>query len=87
MSCEHQWEGLSAWGGRYRCSLCGAFGYHVAETPCSAWQHNAGQLIIPYLCKVKGCGNPAVAKDPTTPGASYRQWRCRDHRTQYAKIR
>lgn len=71
MDCkEHSWEPNPNWHGRYRCRNCGAFGYRKSVT--NIYKSNQ---IVPYVCSVNGCSNPAKGKDGPN-----RVWRCKDHR-------
>jgi hypothetical protein len=73
-SCGGTYEPVSGWSSRYRCNLCGVFGYRRAAVQADAalgiqkWED-----IIAYCYKTKGCGQGAVAKDKG-------YWRCGAHR-------
>lgn len=69
MSCDHDWQPVSRWSGRYRCAVCAAFGYRGIVTPVSG-----ASAIRPYRCYVKGCSNPGIGKV-----GKARRWRCAAH--------
>lgn len=84
-SCGGFWEALPRWGGRYRCSECGAIGYRGLAARSSRAKRDA---ITEYSCsksvkidgKRKRCPEHAVAKN------ARKAWVCVEHRTPATDI-
>lgn len=66
------------WVGRYRCNLCGSFGYWGRLTVHSS------NAIRPYICAEKGCGANAIRKikHPLGKDLGNKAWRCGKHSTK-----
>ncbi len=61
--CQHDWQPLPKWFGRYRCSKCKVVGYRPTVIPLGG----GGSRIIPYKCK---CGRGATFYE----GGGKRNW-------------
>jgi hypothetical protein len=72
MSCNHHWDPVPGWRGRYRCPRCGVFGHRETRRVDTG----VSRSVIPYLCRK--CSAPAVAHDGLY-GYS-KEWRCAQHR-------
>lgn len=84
-SCDHFWNPVLGWPGRYRCSDCAAFGYRVSIIiPEESRGRRSRSAIVPYRCSKKGCKRPAIGKDPLSEKGTWyrnmRRWRCSAHR-------
>lgn len=85
----HDWQPVLGYVGRYRCVLCGAFGYK--SRPVTGF---GNYEVVAYKCKM--CSAPAVGHDPVSrttlrygrkAGRSVggrKEWRCKDHRSEWA---
>lgn len=76
--CEHDWQPLLRWSGRYRCERCHALAYRRIILPsCAAGgpskegapnEKRAAEMVV-YLCRKRGkgqeCGEPAVTHGKT----------------------
>ncbi len=71
--CNHHWDPVPGWRGRYRCPKCGAFGHRETKGGLM----NISRSIVPYRCKK--CSAPAVAHDSGRIGTG-KEWRCGEHR-------
>jgi len=60
MDCEHQWDPISSWIGRYRCARCDAIAYKHIVLPNDMLNPRRTAEITPYKCQEKGCGKNAV---------------------------
>jgi hypothetical protein len=86
----HQWE--FAGRGQRRCDICGKFGFVAGIRTEYRTKAALKKFVCPpdtqgvryHLCKVTGCSEAAVGKDPLNAGHTRKQWRCGNHRTQYA---
>lgn len=86
----HDWQ--FAGKGQRRCSLCHCFGFipAIRISYKSSRSHKRlrssgdSQGVHFHLCKVKDCEGRAVGKDLTSIRSGAKQWRCTDHRSQYA---
>ncbi len=54
--CNHDWEPILKWGGRYKCKLCSTIGHKPMED-CRS-RKDIGK-IISYRCQKNKCGAPA----------------------------
>jgi len=54
--CEHDWQPVRKWSGRYRCRECHAYGYRKAVVDSKS--KRPGE-IIPYKCSGFKCQSPA----------------------------
>jgi hypothetical protein len=58
--CEHDWQPIVTWGGRYRCTKCQVVAYRgIASNHIRDSANDKKKVaIIPYRCK-GACGKPA----------------------------
>jgi hypothetical protein len=81
--CTHDWKPVAGWYARYRCAICGGFGYkqRFIRTdelgPGGPPKTMGSDRIKPYLCAHKpggaSCGGFAVKKENG-------RWKCAEHR-------
>lgn len=70
--CEHAWEPLRGWNGRYRCARCGVLAYRKIVLGCNTGRDSlfkephivrgAVEQMVVYLCQRKGCRKGAVTR-------------------------
>lgn len=80
---DHSWFPLpGGWGGRYRCRVCGAFGYKQSAVE----KTSRDDTIYTYTCGTKDCQLPAVAREhfrlKNGCFSTRKIWRCGQHRTE-----
>jgi hypothetical protein len=92
-SCEHTWEPLQGWYGRYKCSGCQIIGYkqivtvdsfdeldRVLKTGPRHSTKKVGQ-IVPYVCHHRTVKKDSATqcKNPAITLDKQRRGVCRDH--------
>ncbi len=77
MACDkHDWQPISGWSARYRCSKCKAIGHkeNVTVRYDGTKKPKRGLGVVEYRCQKKGCDAPAQVGDRHGKRRCFEHW-------------